>query len=365
MARPAKALVNLQALRHNYQLAAELCAPGSTLAVVKANAYGHGAVEVAKALEPIVPAFGVACIEEALELREAGISQPILLLEGTFTADEFAIASKQQFWLMLENETQFAALEACDLKQAVKVWLKVDTGMHRLGLQPETLSAVYERMKACKNVQDDIVIATHFACADELARSETTDQVQSLKSAVENSTVPAGTAMSMANSPGILAWGEARAEWNRPGFMLYGCSPFTETQVNADKLQAVMTLKSGVISVREIAEGESVGYAASWTAERPSRIATVAMGYGDGYPRHAPSGTPVLVNGQRVPLVGRVSMDMITVDVTDLDSVEIGDEVICWGEGLPTNEIAACAGTIGYELLTRMPLRTPRVYLDH
>ena len=364
MARPAKALINLQALRHNYQLAADLCAPGSTLAVVKANAYGHGAVEVAKALEPIVPAFGVACIEEALELRDAGITLPILLLEGTFSAEEFSIASEQQFWLMLENETQFTALENAELNQKVKVWLKIDTGMHRLGLQPSDLSSVYERMSASKNVDEEIVIATHFACGDELNRPETNTQIECLRTAIQNSTVPSNATVSMANSPGVLGWSEARAEWNRPGFMLYGCSPFAEPHAQADQLQAVMTLKSAVISLRDINVGERVGYAASWTAERPSKIATVAMGYGDGYPRTAVNGTPVIINGQRVKLAGRVSMDMITVDVTDLSGVSVDDDVILWGDDLSVNEVAKAAGTIGYELLARMPSRTPRQYVE-
>lgn len=359
MARPAKAIVNLEALRHNYQVAASLCEPGLALAVVKANAYGHGAVAVAKALESQAPAFGVACIEEAVELREAGIQRPILLLEGIFTADEVLIASEQQFWLMLENEMQFAAVEAADISRPVNVWLKVDTGMHRLGLHAEQLMQVYERMNACRNVAPGIVIATHLACGDELDNDLSARQVASLKEL----TAELGAPLSMANSPGILGWPSSRAEWSRPGFMLYGNSPFSVPQVEADKLKTVMTLKSGVISVRDLAPGQSVGYASSWTAERESKIATVAMGYGDGYPRHAPCGTPVLVNGKRAPLVGRVSMDMVTIDVTDLDEVKIGDEVIFWGESLTANEVAQHAGTIGYEVLTRMPMRTPRIYI--
>ncbi len=360
MARPAKAIVNLEAVRHNYRLAASLCAPGLALAVVKANAYGHGAVAVAKTLEPLAPALGVACIEEAQELRAAGIVAPILLLEGIFTADEVAIAADQQFWLMLENDQQLSAVENAELIQPVKVWLKVDTGMHRLGLQVEQLKNSYARMQACQHVDSDIVIATHFACGDELDNDCSARQIACLKQAAEGLNAP----LSLANSPGILGWPDARAEWNRPGFMLYGNTPFDVPQEQAEKLKPVMTLQSAVISVRDITAGESVGYAAKWTASRPSKIATIAMGYGDGYPRHAPNGTPVLVNGQRVPLVGRVSMDMITVDVTDLGSVAIGDEVILWGEELTANEIAAHAGTIGYEVLTRMPMRTPRIYIN-
>ena len=360
MARPAQAIINLKALRHNFKLAASLCAPGQALAVVKANAYGHGAVPVAQALADLAPAFGVACIEEALELRGAGISAPILLLEGIFSPEEVSVAAEQNFWLMLENDQQFSALENAAVSRALKVWLKVDTGMHRLGLSVDDLGPAYRRMQACKNVDKTIVVATHFACGDDLESDMTVQQISRLRDAARD----LGAPLSLANSPGILGWPQARAEWNRPGFMLYGNSPFVVAQAEADKLQAVMTLKSAIISLRDIAVGESVGYAASWTAERPTKIATVAMGYGDGYPRQAPSGTPVLVKGQRVHLVGRVSMDMVTLDVTDLESVALGDEVIFWGETLSANEVAQYAGTIGYEALTRMPMRTPRVYVE-
>lgn len=360
MARPAKAYVNLDALRHNYKLAARLAPDANNVAAIKANAYGHGAVAVAKALEPEVSVFGVACIEEALELRAAGIGKPILLLEGTFTDDEVVTAAQEDFWLMVENRRQLEAILNADLKQPVVAWIKVDSGMHRLGVQPADVLSIYQALQDSPNVQPDIVLATHFACSDELDNDFTLRQIQRFKGAIGDIKAP----LSMANSGGVLAWEVSHADWNRPGYMLYGSSPFAEPQENADQLKPVMTLKSAVISVRDIEAGESVGYGASWVAERPSRIATVAIGYGDGYPRHAVNGTPVLINGQRVPLAGRVSMDMITVDITDCPDVEIGVEVTLWGEDLPVNEIAEKAGTIGYELLTRMPLRTPRIYIE-
>lgn len=360
MARPAKALISLEAVRHNCALAAKLAPQSKIVAAVKANAYGHGAIELARALESQVPVFGVACIEEAIELRDAGIKKPILLLEGTFSANEVIVASQQNFWAMVENHEQVDAIINADIAAPIVVWIKIDSGMHRLGVPPEDTKAVYAALKDSVNVQPEIVMATHFACSDELDNDFTLRQIQCFKETVADIDAP----LSMANSAGILGWEEARADWNRPGYMLYGSSPFPRSHENGDQLKPVMTLKSAVIGVREIAVGQSVGYGSSWTAERTSKIATVAMGYGDGYPRHAPSGTPVLVNGQRVALAGRVSMDMITVDVTDLADVKIGDEVILWGENLPVNEVAASAGTIGYELLTRMPLRTPRIYID-
>ncbi|MEH6550166.1 MAG: alanine racemase [Pseudomonadales bacterium] len=360
MARPAQAIIDLAALRHNYLLAQSLSGDGQVLAVVKANAYGHGAVEIARALEPLAPALGVACIEEAMELRNAGIQCPILLLEGTFTADEVEVASAQSFWLMVENTQQVEAILGASIEAPVRVWLKIDTGMHRLGILPEQVAEYYQRLRASFNVNDDITLATHLASGDDLDSDFTEVQLACFDQAV----VGIKASHSIANSPGLLAWPQARRGWNRPGFMLYGNSPLAGSHPEGDKLKPVMTLKSSVIGLRDIQPGESVGYANSWTAERPSRIATVAMGYGDGFPRHTPNGTPVLVDGQRVPLVGRVSMDMITLDVTELDNIEIGSEVILWGVDITANELAISAGTIGYEVLTRMPLRTPRVYIN-
>ncbi|CAH0990239.1 Alanine racemase [Sinobacterium norvegicum] len=360
MARPTKALINISALQHNYRLAQTLSGAGQAMPIIKANAYGHGAVLVARALSKLAPAFGVACIEEALELRQAGIKQPILLLEGCFTADEIAVAVEHNFWLMIDNQLQLDSILTCNIATPVTVWLKVDTGMHRLGFDADEVESVYRQACSSNNVAEDIIVATHFACADDLSSEATVEQIAVFNSATANITA----AKSLANSPGLLGWPEARAEWNRSGFMLYGNSPFSQPQVNGDQLKPVMSLQSAIISLRTVDSGESVGYAASWTAQRQSRVATIAIGYGDGYPRKAPSGTPVYINGQRVPLIGRVSMDMITVDVTDLAEVAIGDTVELWGEHISANEVAGFADTIGYEVMTRMPLRVPRIGVE-
>jgi alanine racemase len=357
MARPAKARLNLEALRNNIAHARTLAPQSKIMAVVKANAYGHGAVVIAQTLQPLADALAVACIDEALELRAAGISVPILLLEGIFEADEVHIAATENLWLCVENEWQLNVLEREVLQQPVQVWLKIDTGMHRLGVAPQFASEAYKRLKSSANVHDKIVLCTHFASADDLQSSQTREQLEVFNKVCE--TLPG--LRSAANSPGLLAWPESHFDWVRPGYMLYGNSPLTVPHDNTAALAPVMTLSSNIISIREIDAGESVGYGATWTAERPSRIATVTIGYGDGYPRVARNGTPVLVNGQRAGLAGRVSMDMITIDVTHLAGVNIGDEVILWGEGLPLAEVAACAGTIGYELTTRMPARTRRL----
>lgn len=357
MTRPSQARLDLSALHHNVAVARELAPRARLMAVVKANAYGHGAVAMARELEPRVDALAVACSEEALELREAGVRCPILLLQGVFEARELQLAAKHGIWITIDNDLQLRWLEEASLPAPVGCWLKIDTGMHRLGALPAQAASFYQRLLASGKVAGLPVLSTHFASADELHNPQTWQQIELFEAA----TAGLEGLRSAANSPATLAWPRAHYDWIRPGFMLWGNSPFGEPQVEAERLRPVMTLASGVISVREIAAGECVGYGGSWQAQRPSRVATVTIGYGDGYPRTAANGTPVLINGRRAALAGRVSMDMITVDVTDLPPVAVGDPVILWGEGLPVGEVARHAGTIGYELLTRMPMRTPRV----
>ena len=364
MSRPTSAIIDLQALRDNFSLAQKLSPNAKSMPMVKANAYGHGMIEVAQALADSAPAFGVACIEEALALRKANIAQPILLLEGPHSADEVGIAEQHGFWLMLENHNQLQAVLSAQLTTAITVWIKLDTGMHRLGFQPEDASHVYKQLSNNPNVAEDIVLATHFACADDLKSNFTIQQLQCFESAL-GSLGDSKYPISLANSAVILGWPSIQDSWQRPGYMLYGGSPFSEPQENAVQLKQVMHFQSAVISTRFIKTGESVGYTANWTAQRNSTIATIAVGYGDGYPRHAPNGTPVLINGVKCPLVGRVSMDMITVDITDLNTeVEIGTDVTLWGPELSVTEVAEYCGTIGYELLTRMPARVPRIYIN-
>ncbi len=360
MARANQARLNLDALRHNLAHARSLAPTCKVMCVVKANGYGHGALEVSRVLAPLSDALAVACIEEALELRAGGIDAPILLLEGIFEPAELPQAAAHNFWITIDNLQQLTWLEAAELPAPVTCWLKVDTGMHRLGVSPEQAAAAYQRLLACPNRGGELVISTHFASADDLDSDQTHRQLEQFEAITQSLPAP----RSAANSPGLLGWPRSHYDWVRPGYMLYGNSPFTAPHPNTEALRPVMTLCASVISLREVAAGESVGYSATWTAQRPSRIATVSIGYGDGYPRLAANGTPVLIRGQRAPLAGRVSMDMITVDVTDLEEVALGDEVVLWGEGLPAGEVARYADTIGYELTTRMPARTPRVTID-
>ena len=357
MTRPAQAMLDLAALRHNLGVARALAPNSRVMAVVKANGYGHGALVVAQQLAPLADALAVACIEEAVALREAGIAVPILLLQGVFEAAELPLVAELDLWLSITNAQQLAWLEEASLARPLQCWLKLDTGMHRLGVAPAEAAALYRRLRSTPQALPEPVLCTHFAAADDLASDQTREQI----ALFEQLTAPLPAPRSAANSAGVLAWPEAHYDWVRPGYMLYGNSPMAGAHPNARALRPVMTLQSAVTGLREVAAGAVVGYGATWTATRPSRIATVSVGYGDGYPRHAPSGTPVLVKGYRAALAGRVSMDMITVDVTDLPTVRLGDPVVLWGEGLSVDEVARHVGTIGYELTTRMPARAPRI----
>ncbi len=356
--RFTSATVRLSALVENYKFACRLSPAANSLAVVKANGYGHGAVAVARALAEHAPAFGVVTIDEALELRSAGIAQPILLLQGVNTVEEVREAAAADLWLMVTNREQFDAIINSRLDGPIVVWLKVDTGMHRLGLSPDEFHPVLAAALSSSKVHPDLVACTHLACADDLANPFTSQQVELLRALVSGRKL----AVSIANSAAIMRWPVAHAEWNRPGYMLYGNCPLGGEQPGEHGLRPIMTLTSQLLAVRDIAEGEGVGYGHRWRAKRASRIGTIAIGYGDGYPRHATNGTPVMINGRGVPLVGTVSMDSITVDLSDLPSAAIGDPVELWGENLSVNQVAASAGTIGYELLAGLTGRVPLVY---
>ncbi|KAA9132788.1 alanine racemase [Marinihelvus fidelis] len=355
--RPTRAIVRLDNIVHNLGVAARL-APGSkNVPVIKANAYGHGAVEVARALAPHAPALAVAFMDEAVALREAGIDHPLLVLQGPSARSDVELAAAEGFWLMLHRPGQVDWLANVRLARPVTTWLKVDTGMHRLGLAADEIPPALARLESRGNVHGDVVLSTHLSRADETDQAFTREQLALFQSL----TLPHERPRSIANSAGILFWPEAHAEWNRPGYMLYGQCPSNTASPSGPtaELRAAMTMQSAIISVRDLAPGEGVGYGQRWRAERPSRIGTVAIGYGDGYPRHAPSGTPVWVRGCRAPLVGTVSMDMITVDLTDVAGADVGDEVELWGEHVPVNEVAALSGTIGYELLAGLTGRVP------
>lgn len=356
--RPARALIDLDALRHNYRLARELSG-ARALAVVKADAYGHGAVRCAQALEAEADGFAVACIEEALVLREAGIRAPILLLEGFFEADELALIAQHDLWCVVHDHWQIEAIEQAVLNRPLQVWLKLDSGMHRVGLHPADYQAGYRRLLASGKVSK-IVLMSHFSRADELDCSRTEEQLAAFELAREG----LAAEVSLRNSPALLGWPQVPSDWVRPGIMLYGATPFEQAQATAARLQPVMTLESKIISVRELPAGEPVGYGARFVSERPSRVGVVAMGYADGYPRHAPTGTPVAVDGQLSHLIGRVSMDMLTVDLTDLPQAGLGSRVELWGKQVLASDVASAAGSIPYQLFCNLR-RAPLLYLGN
>ena len=343
--RPARALINLQALRHNYQLARKLCAD-KALAVVKADAYGHGAVACARALHDIADGFAVSCLEEALELRAAGVTLPIVLLEGFFAKDELTQIVENNLWCVVHSDWQLEAIEQAVLAEPLTVWLKMDSGMHRVGFAPDEYQPAWQRLQASINV-NSIVLMTHFARADELDSAGTQQQLQTFTQATAGISAP----ISLCNSPALLAWPEICSDWSRPGIILYGSQPVAAQRIGAEQFQPVMTLESKIIAVRELAAGEPIGYGASFIASQPMRVGIVAMGYADGYPRHAPSGTPVMVDDSITQLIGRVSMDMLAVDLTELADAVVGSRVELWGDGVSIDQVATCAGTISYELL--------------
>lgn len=352
--RPARAVIDLSALLHNYSLAKSL-SRGGALAVVKADAYGHGAVRCAQALADVADGFAVACIEEALELRQAGIQLPILLLEGFFHPDELELCAEQDLWLVVHAQWQLEQLERATLSKPLNCWLKLDSGMHRVGFFPHEYAAAWQQLRACENVAD-IVMMTHLARADEPASNATLLQLQQFNQA----TAGLDGLRSLSNSAGTLAWPELASDWTRPGIMLYGSSPLIDNEPGR-QLRPVMTLESEVIAVRELPAGEAIGYGARFVTPQPMRIGVVAAGYADGYPRHAVDGAPVLVGGKAAAVAGRVSMDMLTVDLTGLPEAGVGSRVELWGKHLPVEQVAAHADTIAYTLLTGVK-RVPRHY---
>ncbi|MGK0544272.1 alanine racemase [Halomonas cupida] len=363
MSRPLIAHIDLDALRHNYRLAAGLAPDSLSVAVLKADAYGHGAVSCAKALAGLAPMFAVAAIEEAMALREAGIREPIVLLEGIFSADELALVESLELGMAIHSDWQLEAVLAWRPARPVMTWLKVDSGMHRLGFSPDRAAAVWKALKAAPEVVGDLHLMSHFATADSRDDRYFAQQREIIMALAEQLDAP----LCVANSPSILAHVEAHGAINRPGVMLYGSDPLEQANDASQQLSPVMTLRSEIIAVRELGAGEPVGYGGRFVTSAPTRIGVVACGYGDGYDRHAVDGTPVLVDGQRCRLAGKVSMDMMTVDLTDMPQADIGSEVVLWGRSqagtvLSVDEVATYCDTISYTLLTGVLPRVPRRY---
>jgi len=355
--RHTQAIIDLDAIIKNYQYIDGLAPKSNTIAVIKADGYGHDASKVAHVLSSQVTLFAVGFIDEALALRADGITTQVLILEGPFKQSDFEVAQANNFSLMLHSDYQIHWLKSLSTEYSADIWLKVDTGMNRLGFHVEQVDAVLSQLTA--EQKSKLVLCSHFSTAEQIESSKPIKQLSKLKELVSLHHCQ----FSMANSAGILNWPASHGDHTRLGLALYGISPIGEEPIS-QPLIPVMTLQADIIAIHSIQSGETVGYGDTWQAKRPSIIATVAIGYADGYPRNAESGTPVFINGNIAPLVGRVSMDMITVDITDLANivnVEIGDSVELWGKNISIDVVANNSDTINYELLTRVSKRVPKV----
>jgi alanine racemase len=359
--RRIRAEIDLDALRYNHAVAERLAGEREVWPVVKADAYGHGMLTIARAL-PHARGFCVADVQEALALREGGIRAPVLVLQGAWDAASLRAAVDAGISLVVHEPGQAALVEAqaeALVSSASQVWLEAETGMHRLGLPLAEVPALRRRLETILG-RGRVGLMTHFACADEPTHALNARQ----QTAFATIAIDAGGPTSACNSAALITDLYPADSVVRPGIMLYGSSPIGERSAADLDLVPVMTLRSRLVAEKTVAAGETVGYGGTWTADRDVRIGLVAAGYGDGYPRHAPSGTPVRIGAATARIVGRVSMDSIAVDLTEAPDARVGSAVVLWGEGLPVDTIAAHAGTIGYELVTRMPPRVPRVALD-
>ena len=359
MTRPIRARIDLSALKHNLAVARG-CAPQSrALAVIKANAYGHGMLRVAGALAG-AEGFAVLNLSEGIALREAGFNQTILLLEGFFSAEELPALAEYRLVSVIHHAEQIEMLAASGLPVKLDVFLKINSGMNRLGFKPEALPSALQRLRSSRSV-GKITLMTHFASADAPKGTSEAEGVAAQLACFDGLAAGLALPRSLANSAAILRHPETHGDCVRPGIMLYGSSPFADASAQSLDLKPVMTLESGIIAVQALRAGDAVGYGGTFRADGPMRIGIVACGYADGYPRHAQTGTPVLVNDVSTRTLGRVSMDMLCVDLTDLPDAGIGSPVTLWGNGLPVEEVAAAASTISYELLCALAPRVPVV----
>jgi alanine racemase len=364
MSRPIRARIDHAALRHNLAVVRQQAGAARSWCVVKADAYGHGLLPAVLALTDVADGFALIELEAAVMLRDQGIRQPILLLEGFYQAEEIALFAECELTPVLHSLWQVEALAAARLPVGIPVYLKIETGMHRLGIAATDLPRALQWLEI-SGAASSITLMTHFADADD--ERGISEQLKRFRAITAGMTLPT----SMANSAALLRFPAElefnAGDWVRPGIMLYGSSPFPAMKSAAELgLRPVMTLESQIIAIRELEAGDRVGYGGSFIAEAPMRVGIVACGYGDGYPRHAPTGTPVSVGGQRTRTLGRPSMDKLCVDLTDLEKVGVGDAAVLWGgdanAGVPADEVAQAAGTIAYELFCALAGRVPVDY---
>jgi alanine racemase len=354
--RPIQARISIGAMAHNLRVARSHSGAAQVFAVVKANAYGHG---LSRARRAFAAADGLAVLtlEEAANLRLMGVEHPILLLEGIFGADEIPTCAELDLWPVLHHAAQLDWLQQQPPARPLHVFLKFDTGMHRLGFPLSDHAAIVARVRSLPGIAD-VTLMTHFAKADEAAGVDW--QLQPFLEETAGYDLP----WSSANSAALLRYPQTQGMWVRPGIMLYGASPFADVSAAEMGLRPAMTLQSEILSVRTLQAGEGVGYGLLFRAEREMRVGIVACGYADGYPRHALTGTPVRVDGRMSRTLGRVSMDMLCVDLSECTEARVGSPVVLWGDGLPVDDVAAAAGTSSYELLCALAARVPVEEID-
>lgn len=352
MSRPVVATLDSAALRHNLQVARKAAPHSRVWSVVKANAYGHGIARCWQALSD-TDGFALLNLEEAVLLREQGWKKPILLLEGFFHADDLIIIDRYRLTTSIHSNWQIQALARAELSAPVDIYLKMNSGMNRLGFRPEQINAVWRKLRSLATV-GEITLMAHFA------EAEKADGVTAPLRLVEQAEEGLGAPRSLANSAATLWHPETHYDWVRPGIILYGASPSGQwCDIASSGLQPVMTLQSEIIGVQQLAAGEGVGYGYRYRASGEQRIGIVACGYADGYPRHAPTGTPVLVDGVLTQTIGAISMDMMMVDLTPCPQAGIGTSVELWGNQVKIDDVAQAAGTVGYELMCALAPRVP------
>ncbi len=358
----ATTIIDLNAIKHNLKLIRDRMPHQKMMAMIKCNAYGHGLIHIAKALHTI-DALGVATIAEALQLRAAGIDRDIVVMRGFVTKDEIAVfLNDHRLIACIHDPNQLSLLENNISNKKLRIWLKIDTGMHRLGIPCDSFQSVYRQLNHSALIEKPFVVCSHLADADNADPTFTQQQI----TCFEKMTHSISNEKSLLNSAGILAYAQSHYDWIRPGLMLYGVSPFDypgKHDAIMKNFIPAMTLESKLIAIKTVKTGEKIGYSCTYTALHDMQIGIIGMGYGDSYPRHAKNGTSVLIRGQRCPIVGRVSMDMITVDVSHVKKVAVDDTVTLWGRDLLVSEIAHCVNTVPHELLCHLTGRVQRVYV--
>jgi len=360
---PVIASVNLSALKHNCQIIKNSAPNSKILAVVKSNAYGHGIVPITHTLdapnEP-VDAFGVSWLNEAIKIKESGVNKPLLLLKGVITTEEMQLADDYGFGVVVHNFHQLELIEQRKSNKPIVVWLKIDSGMHRLGFQPHSVLSAYQKLINNPYVIKPLCLMTHFSDTDDLNNPKTNKQVEYFNKLVAN----LNGLKCLANSGAILGWKNSHADWVRSGILLYGASPLINKKGYELGFKPIMTMTTKLLTIQQLKKGDQIGYGSTWTCPEDMPVGVINAGYGDGYPRQAPNGTPVLVNGVRCPTVGRISMDMMSIDLRHCPQAQIGDQATLWGEKLPIEEIAQNSNTIAYELFCHITQRVKFQYYD-